>query len=70
MKCPFRKEVFYDYTKMNESLATLNHQKEDYPDCYESNCPLWKYDISEGGYYCIKAKLLQDSDEGDYCCEE
>lgn len=58
MVCPFRTEEHYEYVNMDESAIVVDTRTETFPKCYGLECPLYKYDVSEGGFYCAQAQLL------------
>ena len=68
MKCPFRTESHYEYVDLGNGNISLDHQIQEYPECYKEDCPLWRYNYNEGGYHCIRARIIDETD-GESDCE-
>lgn len=63
MKCPFRLNIEYEYGDLdNKGIIAVIEQREVFPDCYENDCPCWKYDHPDG-YHCLKADAFEGIDE-------
>lgn len=60
MKCPLRVIESYDYTVVGETPCVTKSQA-DYAECYEENCPCWKYEVGKG-FYCIQFDLERGND--------
>ena len=67
MICPFRLNrinVYGDVENVDGSkINVLDSIKEEYPKCYEQDCPHWHYDVSRmdnghQGWYCTQAELI------------
>lgn len=37
--------------------VVVDNQTETFPECYRSQCPLYKYDVEEG-FHCTQADAL------------
>lgn len=55
--CPFRTEIHYEYADLGGGTVVVDNQTETFPECYRSQCPLYKYDVEEG-FHCTQADAL------------
>lgn len=42
MICPYRLNISYEYINVN-SVCVVKEQKEEFPECYECDCPFYDY---------------------------
>lgn len=63
MKCPFRVVEEYEYSD-DLGMILLNRKIEEFGECYKEECPHWKWNVANDGYYCAQAKLVDDSKGG------
>jgi len=64
MICPFRTEEHYEYANLDGNVVVVDTRTETFPECYGSQCPLYKYDTPEG-FYCLQAQALGEQYEGE-----
>lgn len=61
MKCPFRTITKYEYADLGETgRVVLDNVMTDYPDCYGTDCPLWKWDVDSRSYCCTQSNFLME----------
>jgi hypothetical protein len=70
MKCPFRVCTHTEYTNVDDQVIAVSDVIEDYPDCYENECPLYQWDSIQRGYRCVQAELQKQSVEDSEYGEE
>ena len=58
MKCPFRLITKHEYATLKNGIVVVDREEEDYPDCYTTECPCWRYELGEG-YRCLKLNALE-----------
>lgn len=51
MKCPLRKMT--TTTTINEAHKAKTISREEFEDCIEEKCQLFKYDTAHDDYYCM-----------------
>ena len=68
MKCPFRVVKEYEYADdlkvEGRNILVLNREIEEFGECYKEECPHWKWNVANNGYYCAQARLVDDSEGG------
>lgn len=67
MICPFRTDIHYEYASLDGNAVVVDSQSETFPKCYGSQCPLYKYDVTEG-FHCAQADALGGNTEEEQDC--
>lgn len=60
MKCPFRGIRRYEFADIGKEELVVEREVEEFPDCYQENCPYYTYDIGPDNKYiggCLQVEV-------------